>query len=186
MRRALFLLTLLLGLAAAAPPKDYYPHALGMTWHYTSGEVQKFVEVREMAGAEVWMLEHRYADGARMVEALAFRDDGVWVLAVQSAGETLAYDPPLKLYPPPPLKKGLSWQQTTTLRGQTLELSAVVLGIQGVEVPAGRFNAFRIQTRLQAAGGAESVVDLYFVPGVGVVRYATADGGVIDLVEFSR
>jgi len=172
--------------AFAAVPKDYYPHAIGMTWRYTSGEVQTFVERREMEGQEVWMLEHRYADGARMVEALAFRDDGVWVLAVESAGETLVYDPPLKLYPPPPLRKGLSWQQTTTLRGQTIELSAYVLGVEGVEVPAGKFNAYRIQTRLRAAGGAESVVDLYFVPGVGVVRYATADGGVIDLVEFSR
>ncbi len=183
--KRLLAVALLLGLSLAAPP-DYYPHALGMTWRYTSGEVQKFVEVRAMAGAEVWMLEHRYSDGARMTEALAFRDDGVWVFAVNSGGETLVYEPPLLLYPPPPLKKGLTWGQTTRLRGQTLKLSAEVLGVAGVRVPAGRFNAFRIQTRLRAEGGAESVVDLYFVPGVGVVRYATADGGVIDLVEFVR
>ncbi len=176
----------LLGLLAYAAPPDYYPHALGMTWRYTSGEVQKFVEVREMAGAEVWMLEHRYADGARMTEAIAFRDDGVWVFAVDSGGETLVYDPPLLLYPPAPLRKGLTWGQTTRLRGQPLVLKAEVLGVAGVRVPAGRFNAFRIQSRLKAEGGAENVVDLYFVPGVGVVRYATADGGVIDLVEFSR
>ncbi len=183
MRRLLgaFLL-LALGLAQ----KGYYPHALGMRWVYTSGEVQAFTEVRELGGAEVWMLEHRYQDGATMTEALAFDDQGVWVFAVISGGETLAYDPPLKLYPAPPLKVGMRWSAVTRLRGQTLKVVAEVLGLSGVVVPAGRFNAFKIRSRLTAADGSESVVDLYFVPGVGVVRYATADGGVIDLVKFSR
>ncbi len=175
---------LLLGLALAQ--KGYYPHALGMRWVYSSGEVQTFTEVRELAGAEVWMLEHRYKDGATMTEALAFNDRGVWVFAVISGGETLTYDPPLQLYPKPPLRTGLRWGGTTRLRGQALKVEAEVLGLSGVEVKAGRYNAFRIRSKLAAAGGSESVVDLYFVPGVGVVRYATADGGVIDLVEFAR
>jgi len=184
--RRLSVILLLFAVALAKTPLDqYYPHALGMTWRYTSGEVQRFVEVKKMRGTEVWMLEHQYKTGTKMTEALAFRNDGVWIFAVITGGKTLAYNPPLKLYPPPPLRKGMSWKQTTELKGQKLEMSAEVLGVSGVVVPAGKFNAFKIRNRLRAEGGAESVVDLYFVPGVGVVRYETANG-VIDLVEFSR
>ena len=176
-------MALVSALALAAKPA-YYPHALGLTWVYSSGEVQSFVELRSMAGAEVWMLEHRYADGATMTEALAYRDDGVWLFAAVAGGATMVYDPPLKLYPAPPLRAGMAWSGRTKLNGRKMEVSSRVLGLEGVVVKAGRFNAFRIRSTLVTVGGTRSVVDYYFVPGVGVVRYATADGGVIDLVEF--
>lgn len=31
--------------------------------------------------------------------------------------------------------------------------------------------------------GAQTILYLYFVPGVGVVRFVTQDGDVVDLVE---
>ena len=178
----LLALMLFLGFALAA---DYYPHGLGYFWKYSSGEVQRFVRVKELAGSRVWMLEHTYADGARLTEAMSFRDDGVWVFAVYTGAEAMYYEPPLKLYPPPPLKVGDSWGQTTRLKGRELVVSSEVVGIKGVSVPAGRFNAFVIENRMRAEGGSESLVFIYFVPGVGVVRYLSPDGAVIDLVEFS-
>ena len=51
--------------------------------------------------------------------------------------------------------------------------------------PAGRFNALLIrQTSLTSTGG-QTVLDLYFVPGIGVVRFVTQDGTIIDLIERS-
>ncbi len=185
--RAFFLLALLLGLALGRSGPDartYFPHALGMRWVYTSGEVQTFVEVKALAGVEVWMLEHRYPSGAKMTEAFSF-GDGVWLHALVTDGQTLLYDPPIRLYPAAPLEVGMSWENTTTLAGQRVLTQAKVVALEGVSVPLGRFNAFRIRSTVRTLNGGLSTIDYYFAPGVGVVRYATPDGGVIDLSEFS-
>src|SRR5690606_21886985 len=74
---------------------------------------------------------------------------------------------------------------TTNLPGFSLTLDSEVLGMRGVATPAGRFNALLIrQTSLTSSGG-QSVLELYFVPGVGLVRFVTQDGTVIDLIERS-
>jgi len=180
--RRLFLLLLLLGLAAAT---DYYPHAVGMVWRYTSGEVQTITGIRTLGGVEVFELEHRYPGGGRMVEAMSYAD-GVRLLAVRTGGRLLVYDPPLLLFPPPPLKKGQSWAQETRLNGQRLNVRYQVLGVEGVRVPLGAYNAFKIRSLMVGPSGSENEVILYFVPGLGVVRYATPEGGVIDLEAVQR
>ncbi len=180
--RHLFVALLLFSLARAA---DYYPHAVGTTWRYTSGEVQSITGKRTLGGVEVYELEHRYPEGGRMVEMMSY-DRGVRLLAVRTGGRVLAYDPPLLLFPPPPLTKGQTWAQETRLNGQRLNVRYRVLGIEGVRVPLGAFNAFKIRSLMVGPSGSENEVILYFVPGLGVVRYATPDGGVIDLEAFSR
>ena len=73
------------------------------------------------------------------------------------------------MYPPAPLRPGQSWRSGAG--------TVQVVGVQGVSTPAGTFNALVL--RAQAPGGKAE--DRLFVPGVGVVRYQTADGRLTDL-----
>ena len=171
-------------LAFAAAP-NYYPHKVGMRWLYTSGEEQALEAIREVSGQQVWELSHTIKGTQRYVEFLRFDEQGVWLLGVDFGTGTQPYDPAIQLYPPAPLRVGLAWSSRVSFRGSTLVVVNKVLRIEGVEVPAGRYNAFVIRSSMTAEGGGANVVDMYFVPGIGIVRYATQDGGQIDLQDFS-
>jgi hypothetical protein len=58
-----------------------------------------------------------------------------------------------------------------------------VVGLRGVQTPAGRFNALQIRQRTLTSTGGQTLLDLFLVPGVGIVRFVTEDGTVIDLIE---
>ncbi|WP_245526761.1 hypothetical protein [Marinithermus hydrothermalis] len=184
MRGWLVALLLVLGGAWAEP--DYYPHALGLAWVYDSGEEQVFVEERELDGQRVWVLEHRFSGKARYADVVRYGEDGVWLLGIVLDGEFKPYDPPIQLYPPAPLWVGREWGSRSSLDGQRVVVVARVLRVEGVTVPAGRFNAFVIRGSLTTESGGSRVMDTYFVPGVGVVRFATQDGGAIDLIDLRR
>lgn len=183
MRRYTVLLLLLFGISMAAAP-NYYPHKVGMTWIYTSGESQTYESVRNANGQEVWELSHSYDGKVRYTDYLTFDENGVWLLGVDTGAGIMPYDPPIQIYPAAPLRVGQNWSSRTKFKGANLVVVNKVIGIEGVVVPFGKYNAFVIRSSLTAQGGGASVVDMYFVPGIGVVRYATQDGGQIDLVDF--
>lgn len=183
MKRISILATLVFSMAFASAP-NYYPHKVGMIWVYSSGETQTIESVRSVKGQEVWELSHTYNGKARYTDYLSYDDNGVWLLGVDTGSGIMPYDPPIKVYPAAPLRVGESWSSRTKFRGSNLVVVNKVTGIEGVVVPFGRYNAFVIRSSLTAQGGGASVVDLYFVPGIGVVRYATQDGGQINLVRF--
>lgn len=183
MRRWAAFVLVVLGLALAAAP-NYYPHKVGMTWVYTSGEKQQLSETRQVEGQEVWVLTHSYGGEVRYTDFLRYDDKGVWLLGVDFGSGVQPYDPAIQLYPPAPLQVGTSWSSRVAFRGSTLAVVNKVLRIEGVEVPAGRYNAFVIRSSMSAEGGGANVVDMYFVPGIGIVRFATQDGGQIDLQDF--
>ena len=58
-----------------------------------------------------------------------------------------------------------------------------MLAIRGVKTPAGRFNALQIRQQTVTSNGARTVMDLFFVPSVGVVRFVTQDGTTVDLID---
>ncbi len=58
-----------------------------------------------------------------------------------------------------------------------------MLAIRGVQTQAGRFNALHIRQRTLTNSGASTTLDLFFVPSIGVVRYVTQDGTLVDLIE---
>ncbi len=180
MKRFLALGLLLVGVSAAPPA--YFPHGIGFSWTYSSGMEQVFT--REQNGMLV--LERRLARQPVSADLLRFTPDRGVLLEGLIIGQTVQrYQPPLQLYPAPPLVVGQEWGGRSTFDGQTVALLGKVLRIEGVSVPAGRFNAFVIRTSTVTSGGGSQVVEIYFVPGVGVVRYATPDGGRVDLVRFN-
>lgn len=180
--RAATLLALLVPVALA---QDYYPAGAGYSWTYSSGETQTLSGPRDMNGVSVWVLVHYFQGVPISEDYLQYGNDGVYSHGTAAGGQLFPYEPALQVYPPAPLAPGHKWTSTTDLPGFTLTLDSEVLGLRGVETPAGRFNALLIrQTSLTSTGG-QTVLDLYFVPGVGVVRFVTQDGSVIDLIERS-
>ena len=69
------------------------------------------------------------------------------------------------------------------MAGFDITLAAEVVGMRGVSTPLGRFNALQVRQRTFTNTGAQTTLDLFMVPGVGVVRFETQDGTVVDLVE---
>jgi hypothetical protein len=170
----------LCGVALAQP--GYYPSEAGMSWTYGNGETQTLSGPREVLGAPRMVLTH-YFGGVPVSEEILEFGAGVVSHGTAAGGEVMAYTPPLTVYPPEPLQPGDTWQSTTTVGGVDITLSSEVLGLAGVRTPAGRFNALRIRQTTLTSSGGRTVLELFFVPTVGVVRFVTQDGTQIDLIE---
>ncbi|MFC5847680.1 hypothetical protein [Deinococcus petrolearius] len=166
----LALLCALLGTAPAAAPAGYYPQAAGTAWTYSNGERQVLGAPVTYRGVRVVPLSHVLGRVLVSQDLLEYRADGsVWLRGLHTGRELRWYAAPVLVYPAGPLQPGQSWRGA----GRTTQ----VTGVQGVTTPAGTFNALVLRT--QAVGGAPQ--DTLFVPGVGVVRYRTADGRTTDL-----
>lgn len=170
---------------AGASAQAYYPAGPGYAWTYDSGETQLFSSSREMGGRSVLTLVH-YLNGEPISEDyLYYGDSGVLSYGAAAGGQLFTYDPPLLIYPPEPLTPGQRWSSTTRLPSFDLTLDSEVVGMRGVETAVGRFNAHLIRQTTLTSNGGRTVLDLYFVPGVGLVRFVTQDGLVVDLIERS-
>lgn len=182
--RSAFLLGLafVIGFASA---QAYYPSEPGMSWTYSSGETQLLSGPRELGGRQVMVLTHYY-DGVPISEDyMEYTERGVLSFGSAAGGEVFAYQPALVVYPQEPLSAGMTWTSTTSLSGFNLTLSSEVLGLRGVATPAGRFNSLLIRQTTLTSNGGQTILDIYFVPTVGIVRFETQDGTVIDLIEKS-
>jgi hypothetical protein len=187
-RRTLWALALVVvwALGAAGRANDYFPSGEGLSWTYSSGETQAMSGPRAWNGLEVMVLTH-YLDGVPVSEDyLTFDPDGVRTHGTAAGGAVVRYDPPLLIYAAAPLQPGTTWSTTTEVAGLSISLSAEVVGLRGVQTPAGRFNALQIRQRTLTSTGGRTLLDLFLVPGVGVVRFVTEDGTTIDLIELGR
>lgn len=183
MKRRFLLLFLLLLLPAVALGQDYHPQQSGFSWTYTNGETQTLSGPREFQGQQVMVLTHWLFGDAVSEDYLVYSPAGVMHVGTAAGGTILNYNPPLKAFDAGPFQAGSKWQSSSTISGLQLTMSAEVLGTVGVETPAGRFNAFQIRQVTVTSTGGQTVLDAYFVPSVGVVRYVLQDGTVINLLE---
>ncbi len=172
-------------LLQGALAQGYYPTGQGFSWTYSSGETQTLSGQRDLNGRQVWVLVH-YFEGVPISEDyLEYGASGVISHGTAAGGQLFPYQPGLLVYPPEPIVPGQRWTSTTNLPGFSLTLDSEAVGMRGVDTPAGRFNALLLrQTTLTSTGG-QTILDLYFVPGIGVVRFVTQDGTIIDLIERS-
>lgn len=172
---------MLLGLALA---QGYYPHGDGLSWTYDNGVTQILSGPREFAGSEV-MVMTQYLQGVPISETyLAYEPGGVLSYGTAAGGDTQVYRPALVLYEGLELTPGQSWQSVSEVGNVEIVLSSQVIGTEGVQTPAGRYNTLQIR-QVTDIGGSRTTTDLYFVPTVGVVRFVTEDGTVVDLIEKS-
>lgn len=171
---------LLCGVAAA---QAYYPSEPGLSWTYSSGETQQLSGPRDVAGRQVMVLTH-YFEGVPISEDyMQYTPEGVVSFGSAAGGQVFHYQPALVVYPQEPLAQGMTWTGTTNLSGFNLTLSSEVIGLRGVATQAGRFNALLIRQTTLTSNGGQTVLDIYFVPAVGIVRFVTQDGSTIDLID---
>jgi hypothetical protein len=171
--------------AGPAQARDYFPAGNGMSWTYSSGETQVLSGPRDLNGLSVMVLTH-YLQGIPVSEDyLVFDGTSVLTVGTASGGTVVRFEPPLVVYGGSPLQVGDQWQSTTDLGDFSITLASEVLGMRGVQTTAGRFNALQIRQRTLTSTGASTVLDIYFVPGVGIVRFVTQDGTVVDLIEYA-
>ena len=180
---ARLLLALMLLLAGSGLAQQYHPQQEGYSWTYTNGETQTMSGPRDFNGQQVMVLTHWLHGDAVSEDYLVYAPEGVLHVGTAAGGNVLSYNPPLLAYGPGPFQPGTQWQSSARLSGMDLTMSAEVLGTAGVETPAGRFNALQIRQVTVTSTGGQTVLDAYFVPSVGVVRYVLQDGTVINLLE---
>jgi hypothetical protein len=181
--RILMSVTLALGLTLASARESYFPDRDGLSWTYDNGQMQVLSGLTEIGGQAVMVLVN-YLEGQPISEEyLVFHERGVYFMGTSAAGQLLVYDPPLLLYQASPLQVGQSWRSTTRVQGIEITLAAEVVGVRGVQTPAGRFNTLQIRQQTITSTGGQTALDLFFVPTVGIVRFVTQDGTVVDLID---
>jgi hypothetical protein len=90
---------------------------------------------------------------------------------------------PTKQYLKNPLKSGDSWQwKGKGMMGLEIDESNEVTGPENVSVPAGRFEAMKVTTKV-VQGGAPVTKTYWYAPGTGMVKSMTDTGSVKSTTE---
>lgn len=81
-----------------------------------------------------------------------------------------------------PLTDGKTWnwegQEIMENEINTINLSATVIGIEKVKVPAGSFEAVKVQTNITSTSGSKNIVNEWYAKNIGMVKMtAKLEGG---------
>jgi len=200
---AVMLLLVLWSVAAMAqkpkePPPDYFPLRVGDSWKYRSttadGKQSEFT-------LKVLSTE-KQGDGTNqfLVETFStfqpihdwYSKPAGWVLVHRVSypkNEALKADyQPVKQFLKNPLSTGDSWQwKGKGMMGVEIDESSRVLAVETVEVPAGKFQAMKVETRVIQAGTPVTKT-YWYANWVGLVKSMTetASGKSIgELIDYS-
>jgi hypothetical protein len=178
--------------ATAAP--DYFPLRVGDSWKYRSTvsdaeAIVKVVSAEKQADGTMRYLLEKVA-GAK-IDNWYSKTDG-WVLMHREAypeheGLEMKYEP-AKPYLKTPLVAGATWnwKGKSTTQNEMSE-SYQVIGLEMVEVPAGKFRAMKIVGKVSEAA-ALMTKTYWYVNGVGLVKYTTEAGPTkygFELIDYS-
>ena len=175
-------------------PASLIPTAPGNTWRYTmTEEIGKGLNISNVKpdadgkihlpvlyrldgtetvdGKDLLKFEMHRAGTITNTDLLSVDDHGIVCWArINLDGELVKFSPPQTMIAAP-LKKGAAWD----FNGQAGELNVQqhydVLGEENIDVPAGKFHAFRIHG-VQTTPN-RMTIDRWFAPGVGIVKDVT-------------
>jgi hypothetical protein len=175
------------------PPPDYFPLRVGDWWKYRSttadGKQSEFTV--KVLSAE------KQADGTNLylVETLTsfqpindwYSKPSGWVLMHRIAypkNEALKADyQPVKQYLKNPLSAGASWSwKGKGMMGVDIEETSQVAGPEAIEVPAGKFQAMKVETKV-IQGGTPVTKVYWFANWIGMVKSMTDTGSVKSTTE---
>jgi hypothetical protein len=162
---------------------DYYPNKPGLKWVYSNGETQAYTKATNVFGVNAVILAHIFNNATVQEDYIQITSLGVNLLGTKRNGTVTQYKPPLAVYPAAPLAVNARWSSSSKVGASVVAISSQIISSEGISVKGGRFNAFVIRQSVSTSSGGRSVSDLYFVPGIGTVRYVTADGTAVDLVS---
>lgn len=175
------------------PPPDYFPLRVADWWKFRSttadGKQSEFT-IKVLAA-------DKQADGTVLfqVETLStFQPIHDWYS--KPRGEVLmhriAYPKneamkadyqPVKLYLKNPLSVGAAWTwKGKGMMGVDIEESSRVAGVETVEVPAGKFQAMKVETKV-IQGGMPVTKTYWFANWIGLVKSMTDTGSVKSTTE---
>lgn len=136
----------------------------------------------DVDGKDLLKFEMHRAGTITNTDLLTIDEHGIMCWArVNLDGELVKYSPPQMMIAAP-LKKGITWN----FKGQAGELKVQqhyeVLGEEKIDVPAGKFQSFRIRGEQTIPN--RMTIDRWFAPGVGIVKdVTTMQGDKGDLLQ---
>ena len=193
--KTLALAVLLSSLISVAAVESLMPTAEGTTWKYDlvqeklnptldleePNELQRISVTYRLGGIqkvdnrELRKLEIYRGQALDSVDLIAVEEHQIICPARSDAQGVI-----IKLVPPQtmlatPLTKGKSWSFDGTIGGKKVSQYYEIADEEEIEVPAGKFQAWRIHCEQTAP--APATIDRWFVPGTGFVKVATVVKG---------
>jgi hypothetical protein len=169
--------------AAPAVAADYFPLRAGDSWTYRHSEGSEFTvkvlkDEKQPDGTLRYLVEIQ--SGARI--QYTYSKPTGWVLLHRTdylEQEALKKDyKPAKQYLRNPLTVGASWNWAgQDVTGTDASESSQVVGLEWVEVPAGKFHAMKIVSQV-SSGGALVTKTYWYAPGVGCVKSSSEAGQI--------
>ena len=179
-----------------------FPTAQGTTWNYEllqerpsdsfdltePNEEEHFAVTYRLGGVEkidnkeLRRLEIYRGDTLENVDLIAIEERGITCPARANAEGAIT-----KLIPPQqmltlPLKTGAAWNFDGTIGETKVNQRYEIIGEEDVDVPAGKFRAWRI--RCEQTMPTPATIDRWFVPTIGFVKVETAvkgaSGGILQ------
>jgi hypothetical protein len=159
---------------AARKTPLYFPTTVGTEWVYGSADSKEdefadtlsITEAEESDGATVVTVARSFNGRPQSTETIRVSSEGLFLLA-NSHGK---HDPPacmLKL----PHKAGDRWQSYSLPVKPERGFVDVAVKEEQVKVPAGTFNAIRVDTESHRRGETKRLYTHWYAPDVGVVKY---------------
>jgi hypothetical protein len=181
----LLVVPLLFGLAGCSNTfnsSEYYPLAVGTTWHYKMGFQTLTVRVAKHESVDNVMcaVVETQAAGNTVREHISVRSDGLYrhTMAGQKA------DPPVRFLKLP-VNIGETWRVTSSIAGQNLDVNYTV-GQQEVRVPAGTYQTIYTQTSPFKQNGQTITAKIYYAKGVGMVKTEMTINGTRMDIELEK
>ncbi len=192
----------LLPLISGADEPPLLPTTEGMTWNYdlvqekpsegfdvTVPNEEDHLAVSYRVGGiekiddkDLQRLEIYRGDTLESVDFIAVEDRGITCPArADSQGAITKLVPP-QIMLATPLKTGTSWDFDASIADTKVSQHYEIAGEEDVDVPAGKFHAWRIHS--EQTSPAPATIDRWFVPGTGFVKVETVakapSGGVLQ------
>lgn len=160
----------------SAAPRDFYPLRVGDSWTYRHSEgspitMKVLREEKQADGTLQYVVE---LNAGNEINYFYSKPDG-WVLLhgttypQEQTGMKVEYSPP-KQYLKNPLTPGAKWDWAGK---DGASESSQVIGQEWIEVPAGRFQAMKVFSKVALPEGGSTDKTYWFVDGVGLVKSTT-------------
>jgi len=166
---------------------------------YAEGDLFEFIGKDGYSGGVKWTQTFKVINvNDQLAEVLATRSGANdFKVVVEHAGAQHSdnsgkFDPPVTLMPAGLLQVGHKWFARTNFTSartnsqEWLEVSGRVISRESIEVPAGRFDTFKVEAHLQYQSGARIKLTIWTDPSIGVgirnvVEFRSPRGGAADI-----